>query len=95
MKKPKSKKPTPELIDAGNPEWTEEDFQNAVPFSALPESLRNTISSRKRGPQKAPTKELISIRLSHDVLEKLRATGTGWQSRVDEILRKHVELRRA
>lgn len=89
------KKPKPDKIDKENPEWTEKDFKNAVPFSALPESLRKTLSSRKRGPQKAPTKELISIRLSQDVLEKLRATGTGWQARVDEILRKHLERKRA
>ena len=35
-------------------------------------------------------KERITIRLDRDVLLKLRATGPGWQTRVNEILRKAV-----
>jgi uncharacterized protein (DUF4415 family) len=53
------------------------------------------LSSRKRGPQKAPTKELISIRLSRDVVESLRTSGRGWQARVDMMLRKWLAKRRA
>ncbi|GAB6040887.1 BrnA antitoxin family protein [Endothiovibrio diazotrophicus] len=45
---------------------------------------------RHRGPQKAPTKERITIRLSPDVVEHFRATGKGWQSRVDEALREYI-----
>lgn len=72
-------------------ELTEEDFRHFVPFSELPEAERRMLSSRKRGPQKAPVKELISIRLSQDVVNGLRATGTGWQSRVDGALRKWLK----
>ena len=43
---------------------------------------------RRRGPQKAPTKKLISIRLAPEVLEHYRATGKGWQMRMEEVLRK-------
>jgi uncharacterized protein (DUF4415 family) len=42
---------------------------------------------RVRGPQVSPTKELVSIRLDRDLLESLRASGKGWQSRVNAILR--------
>jgi uncharacterized protein (DUF4415 family) len=41
----------------------------------------------RRGPQRTPKKVPISIRLSPDVVEGLRATGTGWQGRADEALR--------
>ena len=42
-----------------------EDFKRAVPFSKLPESLQEKLRSLKtRGPQKTPTKEMISIRHS-------------------------------
>jgi hypothetical protein len=41
------KRPNPELIDAENPEWTEEDFANAIPFSGLPVELQNLLSSAK------------------------------------------------
>lgn len=40
-----------------------------------------------RGPQKAPTKEHITIRLSPDVLKRFRASGSGWQGRIDDALR--------
>jgi hypothetical protein len=36
------------LIDDENPEWTEEDFASAVPFSALPSELRAILSEPRR-----------------------------------------------
>lgn len=42
------KKPNPELIDDENPEWTEEDFAKAVPFSALPAELQKLLSEDKQ-----------------------------------------------
>jgi uncharacterized protein (DUF4415 family) len=69
-------------------ELTTEDAVHALPFSALPDQERETLRSlRKRGPQKAPRKVPISIRLSLDVAEGLRATGAGWQRRADDALR--------
>jgi uncharacterized protein (DUF4415 family) len=73
--------------DAESPEWTEARIRNGVPFSALPDSVKKVISNLKRGPQKAPTKVPVSIRLSPDVVAGLRATGEGWQVRADEALR--------
>ena len=70
-----------------NPIWTTKDFEQAARFTALPKSLQEKLSSRKRGPQSAPTKVPISIRLSPDVAEGLRAMGSGWQARADEALR--------
>ena len=40
-----------------------------------------------RGPQKSPTKERITIRLSPEVVRRFRATGDGWQTRVDAALK--------
>jgi len=58
---------------------------------ALPSSVKRKVGVR--GPQKAPTKERITIRLSPEVVARFRATGEGWQSRMDaalqEWLRKH------
>lgn len=50
----------------------------------LPSSLRKKVGVR--GPQKTPTKERITIRLSPEVVERFRATGDGWQTRVDAAL---------
>ena len=56
---------------------------------ALPESLRRKIGVR--GPQKSPTKERITIRLSQDVVQRFRATGEGWQTRVDVALQNWLK----
>jgi uncharacterized protein (DUF4415 family) len=50
---------------------------------------------RRRGAQKAPTKEMISIRLSPDVLERFRSSGDGWQTRIDSALREWLETHEA
>jgi uncharacterized protein (DUF4415 family) len=79
-----SKRPDPELIDDENPELTEEWFKRAKPFSSLPASLQAKLRGR---PKAAVTKERITIRLSPDVVRTFRATGDGWQTRVDAALR--------
>jgi uncharacterized protein (DUF4415 family) len=77
--------------DDENPEWTREDFKNSVRLKDLPPSVQRAIANIKRGPQHAPTKVAISIRLSADVAAGLRATGAGWQSRADEALRSWLK----
>lgn len=37
------------------------------------------------------TKERITIRLSHDVVERFRATGKGWQTRMDAALKQWIK----
>jgi uncharacterized protein (DUF4415 family) len=69
-------------------EITAEDVVLFKPFSALPETEQKLLLKlRKRGPQKTPKKVPVSIRLSPDVAEGLRATGNGWQGRADDVLR--------
>jgi uncharacterized protein (DUF4415 family) len=48
---------------------------------------------RRRGPQRAPTKQLVSIRLDRDVVAYFRKRGAGWQQRVNEALRKVARLK--
>lgn len=79
-----NKKPNPELSDEDNPEWTEEMFNGSVRFNSLPESLQVKLRGR---PKAAVTKERITIRLSQDVVERFRASGDGWQTRVDMALK--------
>jgi hypothetical protein len=40
-------RPNPELIDDENPEWTDEMFAKAIPFSALPAELQALLSEPK------------------------------------------------
>ena len=78
------KQPKPEIIDNENPEWTATDIKRAMPFSGLPASLQAKLRGR---PKAAVTKERITIRLSPDVVQPFRATGAGWQTRIDAALR--------
>ena len=48
-------------------------------------------SHAARGPQKTPTKLQATIRFDRDVIEYFRGTGRGWQTRVNETLRREVE----
>jgi len=41
-----------------------------------------------------PVKEPISLRLDADVIAWLKSQGTGYQSRINEILRREMNLRR-
>ena len=73
-------------------ELTEADFKNAVPFSALPESLQTTLLGLKgRGMQQSPTKVSTTVRFDRDVLEAFRSTGRGWQTRMNEALKEWLK----
>jgi len=71
-------------------ELTKEEIARFRPASeVLPLSLRKKLGVR--GPQKAPTKERITIRLSREVVKRFRESGDGWQTRVDAALREWLE----
>ena len=74
--------------DVDSPEMTESDFARMQPMSEEHKELFR----RARGPQKAPTKQLVSLRLDRDVVEHFRASGEGWQSRMNAALRKAAKL---
>jgi uncharacterized protein (DUF4415 family) len=76
--------------DPDNPELTAEDFARMRPAREThPEFVEDWLR-RQRGKQKAPTKVLVSLRLEREVVDKLRASGRGWQSRANDMLRKAV-----
>ena len=66
------------VVDADNPPWREEMLGHAV-------------VRRGRGPQRAPTKALTSLRIDADVLEYFRSSGPGFQTRINEALRREKE----
>lgn len=48
---------------------------------------------RKRGrPAGSGTKEQVAIRFDRDVLVALRASGPGWQTRVNEVMREWLKM---
>lgn len=75
--------------DEENPEWTADEIRTAKPFAdVFPDTA--AALRRARGAQKTPTKQMVSLRLDGDVLEKWRATGKGWQSRMNDTLARHA-----
>lgn len=76
-------------LDPDNPECTEEDFARARPAIEVDPELVQW-SRRKRGKQKAPTKVHLNIRLDADIVARLREDGDGWQTRLNDILRRAV-----
>jgi uncharacterized protein (DUF4415 family) len=75
--------------DPDNPEWTAQDFERAKPFRRAFPTLARKLG---RGPQKKPTKIAVSLRLTREVVERFKAGGRGWQTRIDEVLKKATGL---
>jgi uncharacterized protein (DUF4415 family) len=48
------------------------------------------IPARVRGPQKAPLKVPVSIRLSAEVVEFFKSQGKGWQTKINNILHEYM-----
>jgi uncharacterized protein (DUF4415 family) len=89
-----SKKPMSDA-DGEVRELTRQDLAGFKPAAeVLPAELQATLGLRRRGPQKAPTKVTTTIRLDSDVIEALRATGSGWQTRVNDAIRADLEAGR-
>lgn len=61
-------------------------WKDAIVSRSLPE-LRQKLALRRRGTGRAPHKVPTTIRFDPDVLTGLKATGKGWQTRVNEALR--------
>ncbi len=92
--KPSQKPGAPLIGDDGEVrELTKADMKNFRPAAeVLPAEVHAMLGIRRRGAQVAPVKEPVSIRLDADVLQHFRTTGAGWQSRVNQILRKAAKL---
>jgi uncharacterized protein (DUF4415 family) len=73
--------------DPDSPELTDEQIAQAKPFAEVFPELAASIR-KGRGPNKAPTKKLVSLRLSGQVIDKYKQGGPGWQSRIDDDLKR-------
>ena len=77
-----------------SPEWTEDHFRHAQ-FSVGGKVIREAIGTWTNPggrPALANPKRQVTLRLDPDVLEKFRATGKGWQSRINAELRKALGI---
>jgi len=71
------------------------DKNNPVKFVPVPDPGPAPNGKRSRGrPPLESTKECIALRLDEDLLTRLRASGRGWQTRINAVLREAVEAGR-
>ncbi len=79
--------------------FTDAVLKQFKPFeqSDLPEELKQTVREeaikRIGRPPSETCKIPISIRLSEDVVEYYRASGKGWQTRIDQTLKAEMNKR--
>lgn len=75
------------------PEWTDDQFRRAAVFKngELVRPADGTLTRPGR-PKLANPKKQVTLRLDSVVLEKFRAMGPRWQSRINAELRKALGL---
>lgn len=78
-----------------NAKYTEENWHDsddapklASDWAQEADVYRGKTLLRRGRPKLAQTKRHISLRLDQDVIDSFKATGPGWQARVNQALRK-------
>lgn len=79
-----------EPFDDDAPELTAELLARARPAREVLTPAQQASFKRSGRPKAETTKVLVSLRLDPDVLEYFRATGPGWQSRINETLARQA-----
>ncbi|MDP2432214.1 MAG: BrnA antitoxin family protein [Pseudomonadota bacterium] len=77
----------PDRIDDPECPYDPNDADSVAAFWAKGEVRR----PGQRGPQKRPTKVAVTVRYSPEVVDYFKATGEGWQTRMNDALREYVK----
>ncbi|MPM20177.1 hypothetical protein SDC9_66606 [bioreactor metagenome] len=79
--------------DPDAPEATDEQLSQAKSFDeafpALADAMRKNVGGR---PKSANPKVAVSLRLDQEIVARFKATGPGWQTRMNDALREAVGL---
>jgi uncharacterized protein (DUF4415 family) len=81
------------IPDDDIPEMTEADFARAKPMRAI---MPKVVEAMKRGrgrPKLESPKARVSLRLDPDVVAAYKATGEGWQSRINDTLAHAIGIK--
>ena len=88
------KRVNPKMVDDDNPELTTEEIRAMRPArEVLPPELYAILPKRRpgqRGPQKALVKQQVTLRLDAKILAHFKAGGRGWQTRINDALKRIV-----
>jgi uncharacterized protein (DUF4415 family) len=71
---------------------TDEELASARPFAEVFPELADSIRRARGRPPVENPKRQVTLRLDTDVVDRFRASGKGWQSRINEALRKAAGL---
>ncbi|TCQ21761.1 BrnA antitoxin family protein [Rhizobium sp. PP-CC-3G-465] len=75
------------LADPDHPELTDEQISTGRPFAEVFPDLAESIRRAEVEAEREASKERVSLDLDGDVLAKFRATGEGWEERINTVLR--------
>jgi uncharacterized protein (DUF4415 family) len=76
--------------DSDNPELTDADLARAKPFREVFPDQHRSWQRLGRPPVERP-KVHIGFRLAADVVEAIRASGRGYNARVEKVLREAID----
>lgn len=71
---------------------TDEELAQALPLDEALPDLAESIRRTRGRPRVDNPKKQVTLRIDADVLDRLRQSGPGWQSRANEALKKAVGL---
>src|SRR5215467_5947350 len=75
--------------DPDNPPLTDAQLSRMRPaYQVRPELVAAQLRRGPGRPKSERPKQQVTLRIDRDVLDKFRATGEGWQSRINQALRK-------
>ena len=77
--------------DDDNPEWTDADFARARPFPEMFPELARKLRAQGGRPRLARPKVHVGFRLAAEVVDGIKATGKGYNARVERVLREALE----
>jgi uncharacterized protein (DUF4415 family) len=82
---PRKVKPNKAVAEPDDVVITEAMLARAKRREDLPPEIERLLP-RRRGPSKKPAKVALTLRISRPVVEAFRATGDGWQTRINDAL---------
>ena len=57
--------------------------------------MHNDTGTSARAPSSMPLKQIVTIRLDVDMLTWFKSAGPGYQTRINQILRDHMDAQRS
>lgn len=88
-------RPLPPGFDESAPELAESDIPKFRPAAELFAELGVPMPKPIGRPKAAEVKQSVTIRLDQSVVDHFKATGPGWQTRINEVLLREVTKRSA